>query len=848
MIEDQWWKYSKAPVVLVRRDAGRSADWQANEAALQWARQHEFDDSELDRLATDVGALGASHLDGALGHTPARHGEMHWHAVPWNDGWLAWCLPKSTFAPTPQERLDRLDILRHFGRIGMVGGEPGSGMALLDANAYQLWGFDPRAEPPSPQQLLDSIHPDDRARAVDLLNPRKQRLGYTNDRFRVCLAGGRVRHLHAMLKVMPVDTGPGMDLAGVIVDDTKTIERYLAQRKVAEEALNALELAGVGVWRQDPKSATIIGDSVFHSRMQVPRGSPEIDHEWLIAQYHPDDRDAAREANTRALQSSEVIDAVLRLSGDGAQPHRTLLTRRVARRDATGAAAELVGVSMDISALARVNEKVQAWEQRAELVASVSGVGFWYLDPLAGEGQWDRLMFQVHGRDPGQGTPTWRAWLEEYVAAADQAEWNVTQRFGEGAAPYRGRCRIRRADGEPRWVEITLQPESQADTQRWIVMLGDITDRVASSELLRIEQQRARFAAEAAHLGVWECSTEGMPLYWSEQMYALLGIKSKLQHRSLREWWYALRPVSARHQLERLIPLHAQRRDALEHELQIHWQDGTVHWLALRARVLPGPAGQKERIHGVCWDVTQRRLAEIENRKAEVALADARARENLTAKLGHQLRTSLHTMLGFSDLAAAADVPEQVRDWLAKVHVAGSELMRQIEGLSASHTLRQAVPPPVVAPVHLDSRAPKSTSPMLPLTLVCIEDNSLNLLLVENLVATRRHITLKSALNGKSGVQAVRELRPDLALIDLRLPDIDGHEVLRQIRSDPLLAPTRCVALSADNAPAAIERALAAGFDDYWTKPIDMDQFLGGLDELAQGRPLPRVAHRRGVA
>ena len=131
---------------------------------------------------------------------------------------------------------------------------------------------------------------------------------------------------------------------------------------------------------------------------------------------------------------------------------------------------------------------------------------------------------------------------------------------------------------------------------------------------------------------------------------------------------------------------------------------------------------------------------------------------------------------------------------------------------------------------------------MLPLKVVYIEDDALNLLLVENLVATRRHITLKSAVDGQSGIEAVRQHRPDLVLIDMRLPDIDGLEVLRQIRSDPLLASTLCVAVSAEDMPQEITSALTAGFDDYWLKPINIRHFLASLDALAQGQPLPGPA------
>jgi len=71
-------------------------------------------------------------------------------------------------------------------------------------------------------------------------------------------------------------------------------------------------------------------------------------------------------------------------------------------------------------------------------------------------------------------------------------------------------------------------------------------------------------------------------------------------------------------------------------------------------------------------------------------------------------------------------------------------------------------------------------------------------------------------------------------LVDMQLPDFDGHEVLRRLRADPLTADIPCIALSANAMPQDIREARAQGFDDYWTKPIDFDFFLAGLDRLAQ--------------
>ena len=82
---------------------------------------------------------------------------------------------------------------------------------------------------------------------------------------------------------------------------------------------------------------------------------------------------------------------------------------------------------------------------------------------------------------------------------------------------------------------------------------------------------------------------------------------------------------------------------------------------------------------------------------------------------------------------------------------------------------------------------------------------------------------------------------PALTLVDMQLPDIDGLEVLRLLRANPLTANLRVVALSANAIPADIQRALQAGFDDYWTKPLDFKLFNAALDEVYGPPTLPAV-------
>jgi len=102
-------------------------------------------------------------------------------------------------------------------------------------------------------------------------------------------------------------------------------------------------------------------------------------------------------------------------------------------------------------------------------------------------------------------------------------------------------------------------------------------------------------------------------------------------------------------------------------------------------------------------------------------------------------------------------------------------------------------------------------------------------LLVEELVKSLSGLRIVSESTGAAGVARARALRPDLILVDLHLPDIDGYEVLRQLRSQPATATIPCIALSANAMPDDIARGLASGFDDYWTKPIRFKSFLDAL-------------------
>jgi CheY-like chemotaxis protein/HPt (histidine-containing phosphotransfer) domain-containing protein len=112
-----------------------------------------------------------------------------------------------------------------------------------------------------------------------------------------------------------------------------------------------------------------------------------------------------------------------------------------------------------------------------------------------------------------------------------------------------------------------------------------------------------------------------------------------------------------------------------------------------------------------------------------------------------------------------------------------------------------------------------------------IEDNLSNLKLVEHVFDERPELTLVEARTGTTGLVLAEDLDPDLVLLDLRLPDISGQEVLRRIRGDHTAHRPRVIVISAEARPVETDRILAAGAHGYLVKPIDADTLLEVVDD-----------------
>jgi PAS domain S-box-containing protein len=213
-------------------------------------------------------------------------------------------------------------------------------------------------------------------------------------------------------------------------------------------------------------------------------------------------------------------------------------------------------------------------------------------------------------------------------------------------------------------------------------------------------------------------------------------------------------------------------------EYQAYRYDGDLMWLAEHARVLRDADGKLVSYQGIVTDISQRKLAE--------------------AALNSQLAA---VQIELDNLKRSQQVAEIVQ----------TEYFQQIQ-----------------SPISQLSEAPTDRS-SLPLKVLLVEDNELNRDMLSRRLL-RSGYTVVMATDGADGVLKARSEQPDIILMDISLPVMDGWEATQQLKANPQTAQIPIIALTAHAMAGDREKALAAGCNDYDTKPIELPRLLGKIE------------------
>ena len=862
---DQIWLASPAPAVWLERGG---AEWRVNRAALAWAGRCGFVEPDPWRRFAQTwrAALGSDQNEGELA-TPA----VAWRAIEVGAGWLIWLTPLDTAEPAELARsaqpwrsaADKLELVQTFAAIGMFERNAVTYEARWDAQMFRLFGLPPRADAPSFEAMLERIAPDDRDRFRSEFARHAREGGRRTVRFGVVWDDGSRHDLLGQLDVRPAADGTAPTIIGVVCDETDGAGRVRAQQAVNQHLARALRLAKVSVWRIDFASNRIYYEHANDEQITREMRVHGVDVAELRSWVHPDDVAAIEAADRRAVSGSEVIDLEARYRTDELGTYRTLSTRRVADRDEHGRVIGLLGITVDPPE----REHIQALQRQTELVADAAQLGVWSIDESTGEVEWNAQMFRIYGARRDQLPATLREWRDVFVHPEDRApltearERNVAAR----STAFETEFRIVRADGTVRWVASRSRREQHGGRSVLIGIHLDTTETMLQrqraeqalrekEDALRASQAKSDFLSRASHelrtplnavLGfaqLIEHEGAGVPLALQlervahirtagEHLLALVDDVLDLAAIEAGSLVVASAPVFIDEVLVDVagwlaslasragVTIHVQRCGG--------WVRGDSRRLRQIIANLLSNAVKFNRAGGSAWLGAERRGAawQITVRDDGRGIAPAQCAHLFEAfqRLGAEREGIQGLGLGLvivRQLAALMEGSIGVESTPGQ----GSEFRVTLAAVDA------AVPPVAIPNEVLLKRPPREGAARF--ELVYIEDNAVNAVLVEGLVALRPGANLRVAVDGVSGVALALAVRPQVVLIDMQLPDIDGFEVLRRLRAAPSLAATRLIALSANGLSDDIARAMSAGFDDYWTKPIDFKLFLGRLDAL----------------
>ncbi len=733
--------------------------------------------------------------------------------------------------------------------------------------AYRMLGIHPRREI-TVEQLRELIHPDDRPAVLRAAEEAMACDRVVDVEARYRHADGSYRHLYSRRVAERDAQGRAIGISGVTIDMTEQIVERERAQAFAQRIDRVTNAAGVGIWSVDTDTGEVEWNEPMYRLYGLPCDEPPPGNDrWLNELVHPEDREIARSHRPVVGTDPQGLHAEFRIVRPGGA------VRWVAswsRREVLGGRELAFGVNVDITNLQRVQTELRQTQERARLATESAGIGTWERDLRTGRARWDAQMYRLHGLPVGPEIPP-----DEMCSAAyhpdDLARVKGNKaRVGDEGDTYESEFRVVLPDGSFRWLASRglVKRDVHDNPERMLGVTWDVTERRNAEQALR-DKAAAEQASRAKNQFLARMSHELRTPLNAVLGFAQLMGNDPVDTLSERQRERADRIHSAGLHLLALIddvfdlatiesdalPLANEAvslQASLDDVLQWTQLQATQVGVTIRAQALAGwVRADPRRVRQVLSNLLSNAIKY--NRSGGEVWVSSRPGVHLgqaawtlcvrDSGRGLSVEQQAHLFQPFNRLGAERGLIQGTGIGLAIVH----HLVRLMGGeVAVSSELGQGSEFRVTLPADVAQEAPdhaplsgfhpdlQEARPSARLNVLYIEDNPVNVLLVQELIAMRRDVQLAVAVDGLSGVAQACAARPHVVLVDMQLPDIDGFEVLRRLRAEPSLAGTTFVALSANAMPEDVTRALQAGFDDYWTKPIDFHAFLRALTALVQ--------------
>lgn len=761
-------------------------------------------------------------------------------------------------AEAATERLRRGQL---YANIGTWEWNIATGALYWTERIGPLFGYPLGDLATSYDNFLAALHPDDRQMVIDAVTACIEHDVPYNIEHRVVWPDGTVRWLLERGAVSRDEKGIALNMTGVVQDVTDRKNAELALEEREQQLLQAQHLAKLGNWQLELATQKLVWSAEVYRIFGLVPESIEPSVELFMQTVHPDDRILVEKSHKKAEKTGlhDVIHRIILPNGSIRYVHE-LATLHF---DDDGHPLRFVGTVQDLTEHYETEQRLRESEQRFAFAVEGAGDGVWDWNIVQGTVERSDQYARMLGYEPGEIPPTAEAWKASiHPSEFDAVIAHVNAYFAGEFDTYDYELRLKTKSGDYKWIlcrGTIVEWDKDGKPSRMIGIHSDISKR----KELEFELVAAREQAEQANRAKSEFLSS-MSHELRTPMNAILGFSQLMQYdntlaESHKDSVHEILKAGA-HLLE-LINEVLDLAKVESGRIDLSIEPVALDQLLQECQSLMSTIAERHRIslRVACVDdfmvrADRTRLKQVLLNLLSNAIKYNREAGRVEVEFIEIEQTRLRILIKDTGFGIPPDKLDGLFQPFNRLGAEGSE----IEGTGIGLTITKRIVEMMGGQIGFDSELNVGSCFWIELPreqhashtgddqdgsannnmnaleayqellykVLYIEDNPVNLKLVSQLLATVPHIKLVTAHVPELGIELALSEKPDLILLDINMPGMDGYQVLRVLQQQQTLQHVPIIAITANAMNRDIERGMQAGFTDYLTKPINFERFL----------------------